>query len=125
MVSSLRDLRVTSVATRPLVSMWYYTYGNGAEQGEGLRHPVPAAGDSEMDTVEIDGRRFLLCDREDCEWNLRYMSGSEKSRLCGFGPLGFAVRERMPQGCPHVTELSTLISRELLERGIKGMADMS
>jgi hypothetical protein len=105
--------------------MWYYTYGHGAEQGKGLRNPVPAAGNSGMDTVEIDGRRFLLCDREECEWNLRYISGSERSRLCGFGPLAFSVKERMPQGCPHVTELSTLISRELLERGIKGMADMS
>jgi hypothetical protein len=78
-----------------------------------------------MDTVEIDGRRFLLCDREDCQWNLRYVTGDDRSRLCNFGPTAFAVKEGMPPDCPYLMELSTLISKELLERSIKGMADTS
>ncbi len=76
-----------------------------------------------MDTVEIDGKRFLRCDRESCQWNLRYISGNERSRVCNFGALAFAVKEAMPQDCTRLQELGTLISRELLEQSIKGIAD--
>jgi len=78
-----------------------------------------------MDTVEIDGRRFLLCDRENCQWNLRYVSGDERRRLCNFGLLAYGVKESLPHDCPHLQELGTVISRELLEQSIRGMADTS
>ena len=72
-----------------------------------------------VDLVEINGKRFLKCNREDCQWNLRYVSGTEKARVCNYGVFAFSVKGEMPKNCPHLVALSSLITTELLEQSLR------
>ncbi len=72
-----------------------------------------------MDSVDINGKRFLKCPRESCQWNLRYISADERARVCNFGSFAFFVKGTMPQDCPYLVRLSSLITLEMLEQSLR------
>ena len=82
---------------------------------------ILAAGEEHvtMESVKINGKRFLVCHRDGCQWNLRYLSGNAKSRVCNFGALAFAVKGEMPRDCPYLSLLSTLVATEMFEHSLR------
>lgn len=48
-----------------------------------------------MDTIEIDGKPFLLCKQEGCTWNMGYTPGELNALFFEFS---FKNREGMQRG---------------------------
>jgi len=80
-----------------------------------------------MDTIEIDDKTFLLCDKESCAWNVGHTPG-ELNAL----EFEFSIRNRegllkickgaraylieglpIPQDCPYKLDVEYLIRQEL------------
>jgi len=60
-----------------------------------------------METVEINSINFLRCDKEDCKWNIGWLSGSDwtvkpgrGTRLCNLGAKDMIVdKAKPPDNC--------------------------
>jgi hypothetical protein len=78
-----------------------------------------------MSTVEVYGRVFLRCDKEDCAWNVGYTPHDLNRhglwftarkgtgvRLCNFGLKALAYGGDIDRACPHKAELCSVLGIE-------------
>lgn len=76
--------------------------------------------ESNKDTMEVMGKQFLKCQKEDCEWNIGWLGGNtwaEESgsgtRICNLGVKAMIEAEVVPPDeCPQASAVLELARAE-------------